>query len=125
MAWEFEADRPIYQQAAEIVRKRIIKGVYPQGSRLPAVRDLAMEAGVNPNTMQRALLMLEESGLVYSQRTSGRFVSEDESLLEVQKYQSARRQVLSFVKRMDELGYSAEELGTLINRVVHEESETG
>lgn len=125
MAWEFEADRPIYQQAAEIVRKRIIKGVYPQGSRLPAVRDLAMEAGVNPNTMQRALLTLEESGLVYSQRTSGRFVSEDESLLEVQKYQSARRQVLSFVKRMDELGYSADELGTLINRVVHEESETG
>ena len=105
MAWEFEADRPIYQQAAEIVRKRIIKGVYPQGSRLPAVRDLAMEAGVNPNTMQRALLLLEESGIVYSQRTAGRFVPEDVQLLENLRYQMARKQVLSFVKRMDELGY--------------------
>ena len=122
MAWEFEADRPIYQQAAEIVRKRIIKGEYPRGSRLPAVRDLAMEAGVNPNTMQRALLVLEECGLVYSQRTSGRFVSEDEELLEMQRYQSARKRVLAFVRRMDELGYSAEELGALIDRVIHEDN---
>lgn len=122
MAWEFEADRPIYQQAAEIVRKRIIKGEYPQGSRLPAVRDLAMEAGVNPNTMQRALLVLEECGLVYSQRTSGRFVSEDEELLEMQRYQSARKRVLAFVRGMDELGYSAEELGALIDRVIHEDN---
>lgn len=120
MAWEFEADRPIYQQAAEVVRKRIIRGVYPQGSRLPAVRDLAMEAGVNPNTMQRALILLEDSGIVYSQRTSGRFVSENEELLKILKYQSARKQVLDFVKRMDELGYGPDELPGLIEQVVRE-----
>ena len=120
MAWEFEADRPIYQQAAEVVRKRIIRGVYPQGSRLPAVRDLAMEAGVNPNTMQRALILLEDSGIVYSQRTSGRFVSENEELLKLLKYQSARKQVLDFVNRMDELGYGPDELPGLIEQVVRE-----
>lgn len=122
MAWEFESGLPIYQQAAEMVRKRIIKGSYPRGGRLPAVRDLAMEAGVNPNTMQRALLLLEESGIVYSQRTAGRFVTEDVQLLENLRYQMARKQVLSFVKRMDELGYGPDELEALILRVLREES---
>ena len=122
MAWEFESGLPIYQQAAEMVRKRIIKGSYPQGGRLQAVRDLAMEAGVNPNTMQRALLLLEESGIVYSQRTAGRFVTEDVQLLENLRYQMARKQVLSFVKRMDELGYGPDELEALILRVLREES---
>ena len=122
MAWEFESGLPIYQQAAEMVRKRIIKGSYPRGGRLPAVRDLAMEAGVNPNTMQRALLLLEESGIVYSQRTAGRFVTEDVKLLENLRYQMARKQVLSFVKRMDELGYGPDELEALILRVLREES---
>ncbi|MDO5411752.1 MAG: GntR family transcriptional regulator [Lachnospiraceae bacterium] len=120
MAWELEADRPIYQQLAEIVRQRIIKGEYPQGSRLPAVRELALEAGVNPNTMQKALLALEESGIVYSQRTSGRFVTEDEALLEQLKYQAARKHVLFFVKQMEGLGFSPQELSSLIERVLQE-----
>lgn len=120
MAWEFESGRPIYQQVAETVRKRIINGEYPQGSRLPAVRELAMEAGVNPNTMQRALLALEESGIVYSQRTAGRFVTQDEELLEQLKYQSARKQVLFFVKQMRSLGYQPQELAGLIERVMEE-----
>ncbi|MDD7390166.1 MAG: GntR family transcriptional regulator [Lachnospiraceae bacterium] len=120
MAWEFKSGLPIYQQAAEMVQMRIIKGSYPRGSRLPAVRDLAMEAGVNPNTMQRALLLLEEKGIVYSQRTAGRFVTEDAQLLELLKYRIASEQVLSFVKRMDELGYGQDELEALIRRVLEE-----
>ena len=122
MAWEFESGLPIYLQAADMVQKRVIKGDYPRGSRLPSVRDLAMEAGVNPNTMQRALLLLEERGIVFSQRTAGRFVTEDAQLLEALKYQTARKQVLSFVKRMDELGYGPEELEVLLRRVIQEES---
>ena len=71
MAWQFEHDRPIYTQLLEQIRMLIISGVYPIGSRLPSVRDLAAEAAVNPNTMQKALSELERSGLIYSQRTSG------------------------------------------------------
>lgn len=110
MAWEFDSGRPIYQQLAEIIRMRIIKGEYPKGSRLPAVRELALEAGVNPNTMQKALIALEESGIVYSQRTAGRFVTDDELFLKQLTYQFARLQVQSFVHQMKELGYQPEEL---------------
>lgn len=120
MAWEFESGRPIYLQVAEIVRKRVISGEYPQGSRLPAVRDLAVEAGVNPNTMQRALLTLEESQIVHSQSTAGRFVTEDMELLEQMKYQTARKSVLDFIRHMEELGYSSEELVQLITKVTQE-----
>lgn len=114
MAWSFETGRPIYQQVAEIVRQRIMTGVYPQGSRLPAVRDLAIEAGVNPNTMQKALLALEDSGLVYSPSTSGRFVTEDERLIGHLKYHAVEKQVLSFVKQMEAMGYSREEVAELV-----------
>ena len=74
MTWHFENDRPIYTQLLEQIRLRIISGIYAAGSRLPSVRELAGEASVNPNTMQKALSELEQSGIIYSQRTSGRFV---------------------------------------------------
>lgn len=114
MSWNFETGRPVYQQLAEIVRKRIMMGEYPQGSRLPAVRDLAIEAGVNPNTMQKALTALENSGLVYSVSTSGRFVTEDEKLIERLKYQAVEKRVEAFVQQMEGMGYSREEVVKLI-----------
>ena len=123
MAWEFNVQSPIYQQIAEIMRRRILNGVYPQGSRLPAVRDLALEAGVNPNTMQRALQALEDSGIVCSRRTLGRFVTEDEHLLEALKFIEARQQVRTFVSRMGQMGYSLDELDGLIRKVMADEQE--
>ncbi len=75
--WEFQSDRPIYTQLVEQIKLRIISGIYKPGDKLPSVRDFAQEASVNPNTMQRALAELEKDGLVYSQRTSGRFITED------------------------------------------------
>lgn len=121
MAWEFNVQSPIYQQIAEIMRRRILNGVYPQGSRLPAVRDLALEAGVNPNTMQRALQALEDSGIVCSRRTLGRFVTEDEHLLEALKFIEARQQVRTFVSRMAQMGYSVDDLDGLIRKVMADE----
>ena len=73
MPWELDNDRPIYLQLMERIQQDIVSGIYKPGDRLPSVRDLAVEAAVNPNTMQKALSELERSGLVYSQRTSGRF----------------------------------------------------
>ena len=80
MTWHFDNDRPIYTQLLEQILFLIVSGQYPPGSKLPSVRDLASEASVNPNTMQRALTELERSGLIYSQRTSGRFVTEDRAM---------------------------------------------
>ena len=84
------------------------------------MRDLAVEAGVNPNTMQKALNALEESGIVYSQRTAGRFVTEDENLIEQLKYQSSRKQIQLFIKQMQSMGYRAEEIPLLVERAVKE-----
>lgn len=82
MDWRFTDDRPIWLQLTEQLTRRIITGVYPPGSRLPPVRELAAQAGVNPNTMQRALAQLEQDGLAFADRTAGRLVTEDTSVLD-------------------------------------------
>ena len=81
MKWQFSNDAPIYSQLIAQIKVGIVSGAFPPGERLPSVRDLATEAGVNPNTMQRALTELERDGLVYSQRTTGRFVTEDQAMI--------------------------------------------
>ena len=85
MEWIFDSNTPIYTQLVEQLTLRIVTSVYAPGQRIPPVRELAVEAGVNPNTMQRALGELERLGLVYSQRTSGRFVTEDITMIETAK----------------------------------------
>ena len=74
MAWKLDSDRPIYAQILEIIQMQIISGKYQPGDKIPSVRELAADAGVNPNTMQKALSELERSGLILTQRTSGRTV---------------------------------------------------
>lgn len=93
--------------------------------RLPSVRDLATEAGVNPNTMQRALQELERQGLVYSQRTSGRFVTEDTDVIENAKSSLADEQVRSFLDAMARLGYLRDDILRLLEARIREESGNG
>ena len=81
MPWDLDNERPIYLQLMERIQQDIVSGVYKPGEKIPSVRDLALDAAVNPNTMQKALSELERSGLVYSQRTSGRFITEDAGML--------------------------------------------
>ena len=104
MTWHFENDRPIYTQLLEQIRLRIISGIYAAGSRLPSVRELAADASVNPNTMQKALSELEQSGIIYSQRTSGRFVTEDTAMIEHVKEEIAEEKIKEFFKVMNSLG---------------------
>ena len=85
MKWYFSDSAPIYAQLIRQIKVGIVTGAFPPGERLPSVRDLATEAGVNPNTMQRAFAELERDGLVYSQRTAGRFVTEDRAMIEQTK----------------------------------------
>lgn len=120
MNWNFQSDRPIYLQLQEQILLLIVSGIYPAGSKLPAVRELAAEASVNPNTLQKALSELERSGLVYAQRTSGRFVTEDENVILQAKSALAMDQIDQFFKKMDGIGYSVEETLALIEKKVKE-----
>lgn len=114
MPWNLSSERPIYLQIMERVTIDIVSGHYQPGDRLPSVRELASEASVNPNTMQKALTELERSGLVYSQRTSGRYITEDKDMIKEAKEELAATQVQEFINKMSQLGISKEEILQLI-----------
>ena len=109
MPWNLTSDRPIFMQIIEIIQLEIISGKYRPGDKLPSVRDLASEAAVNPNTMQKALSELERSGLVYSQRTSGRFITEDVKMIEELKSSLVKEKIHEFLENMQKLGFQKEE----------------
>ena len=120
MPWDLDNNRPIYLQLMERIQQDIIAGAYSPGDKLPSVRDLALEASVNPNTMQKALAELERSGLVYSQRTSGRFITEDMTMLKKVKRDLASQHIRQFFETMTLLGYSSEEILELIQETLKE-----
>ena len=125
MTWNFTPDRPIYLQLRECIKLSIVSGKYPPGDKLPAVRDLALEAAVNPNTMQRALTELEREGLVHAQRTSGRFVTEDTRVIEKMKNELAQELAAAFLEKMAALGYNAGEAATLVAESKTESTQRG
>lgn len=116
MAWQLDNNRPIYIQLVEQIKKNIMLGYYLPGSKVPSVRDLAQEAGVNPNTMQKALQELEREGVVYSVRTSGRFITEDESLLKQSGQAQAQQLAQQYYTNMKQMGYSLEQMKDLLNQ---------
>lgn len=116
MAWNLDADRPIYAQILERIQMKIIAGVYQPGAKIPSVRELAADAGVNPNTMQKALSELERSGLVCTQRTSGRVVTEDRNMIEETRNKIAKEQIQEFLQRMKELGFEKEDILALLQK---------
>ena len=116
MNWSLRGDAPIYAQLVEQIKQEIVSGGFPPGQRLPSVRDLATEAGVNPNTMQRALAELERDGLVYSQRTAGRFVTEDKIMIEQAKLGLALEQIQQFLQSMSRLGYEKADIVALLQK---------
>ena len=120
MSWEFDTTRPIYVQLVERIKLMIVTGELASGSKLKSVRDMAEEAGVNPNTMQRALAELEREALVYSQRTSGRFVTEDKELLAKMRDTFAEEKVKLFIESLMQLGYKQDEVMTLIQHYLGE-----
>ena len=121
MQWQFSNEMPIYSQLVEQIKIGIVSGMFPPGERLPSVRDLATEAGVNPNTMQRAMTELERDGLVYSQRTAGRFVTEDHAVIQAAKRDLAQRHIHAFLAAMLRLGYRREEIISLLEQEPQEE----
>ncbi len=120
MTWSFQNDSPIYAQLIRGLTLRIVSGVYNVGEKLPSVRDLATEAGVNPNTMQRALTELERDGLMFSQRTAGRYVTEDRNMIETAKKGLAEEQLSRFLSAMTGLGYQIPDIINLLNEKAQE-----
>ena len=115
MPWNLNSDRPIFLQIVERIQMHIISGKYKPGDKLPSVRELAAEAAVNPNTMQKAFSELERTGLVYSQRTTGRFITEDTTLIYELKTTLAKEKITEFIALMQQLGFSKEEILALIS----------
>ena len=124
MIWNFRGDLPIYSQLVEQIKLGIVSGSLLPGERLMSVRDMATEAGVNPNTMQRALQELERDGMVYSQRTSGRFVTENLQVIERAKKKLAEEQIRGFQEAMKKLGYRREEILTLLKEKEEENGDS-
>ena len=120
MEWKFSGELPIYAQLVEQVARAVVSGEYQPGEKLPGVREMAAQAGVNPNTMQKALGELENKGLLYTQRTSGRFVTEDAQKIEELRSALAAALALDFVKGMQALGCKREEISSLIKQAEEE-----
>lgn len=121
MTWKLTSDRPIYIQLVEKLQLYIITGIYRPGEKLPSVRDLASEASVNPNTMQKALTELERGGLVYTQRTAGRFVTDDQTLIRHIRMELAASHIREFISTMRQFGMSDHEILNLIEEIMKEE----
>ena len=124
MEWKFRSDQPIYSQLVEQIKLGIVSAKLLPGERLMSVRDMATEAGVNPNTMQRALQELERDGMVYSQRTAGRFVTENMKVIERAKKKFAEEQIRSFLEAMKKLGYQWEEILALLKEKEEENGDS-
>lgn len=114
MSFEFDNNKPIYLQLVDIIKLKIISKELKPGYKLSSVRDMAQEFGVNPNTMQRALSELERENLLYSQRTSGRFVTDNEDNINQLREEVAKVEILSLYNILTKLGYKKEELIELV-----------
>ena len=123
MEWKFKNGTPIYQQIVSSLQMRLVNGTYPPGSRMPSVRELAMEAGVNPNTMQRALSELEREGMLLTQRTSGRLVTEDSEKLETLRRELGRLYVREMMENLRALGFERDQIREAVNRFIREQQE--
>lgn len=114
MAWSFSSDKPVYLQIADRIMKSVLSGEYLSGQQIPTVRQLALEAAVNPNTVQHAFAELEHEGIIISKGTLGRFVTEDAQVVEACRKKMAQKLVENFLGNMDQLSISPEQAITMI-----------
>lgn len=117
MSYNFDNERPIYVQLVEKIRLDIISGKLKSSERIPSVRELALEARVNPNTMQKALVELEEEGLLYTERTNGKYVTDNKKLIEKIKRKLIEEKVNIFLDDMKNIGINSDEIVNYFNRL--------
>ena len=123
MRWQFSNQAPIYAQLVEQIKVGIVSGVLPPGERIVPVRELAAAAGVNPNTMQRALAYMESEGLLRTERTSGRYITDDAALLERLRRRSAHKIAREYLDKMRDIGYGPDKAAEFVAQWSQEEEE--
>lgn len=116
----FDSTFPIYLQIMEQIKQQIVSGVRKPGSKVESVRELAQQMEVNPNTMQRAFAELERSGLLHTERTTGRFITDDVALINQVREDSAKTVIADFVNAMKRLGFPAAEIAQLVQKYTGE-----
>lgn len=122
MAWKFSNETPIYYQIMEEIKRQIAQGILKQGAQIPSVRELAIVAGVNPNTMQKALSELEREGVLVSQRTAGRFVAKTGGDVNAIKSELSKKYIVAFVGNMRELGFDNQAMLLHLSTYLEEET---
>lgn len=121
MTYKFDESQPIYLQLIEIFKTNIANGTWKAGEKIDSVRNLALDFAVNPNTVQRALVELENTGLVYSQRTTGRFITQNQELIKNLKHEMAENKTHDFVLQMLAIDIEQKEILDLVRRCLNSE----
>ncbi len=124
MAWRFSQDKPVFIQIGEHIKKAVVSGEYPSGTKIPTVRQIALEAAVNPNTVQHAFSVLETEGIIISKGTLGKFVTDDEEIIKTCRNKMATRLTEEYLSNMKELGFSSDEALTIIYSAKHSNNTT-
>ena len=125
MAWNFTSDKPIFKQVLDRILLSVLNGEYPPGSKLPTVRDVAVAAEVNPNTVQRAMTAAEETGLIRTRRGDGHYVTEDEEKIREARFTLAKEEANGFLSSMRALGLSDGEIVSLIESITRKDKNDG
>lgn len=115
MSYTFDNERPIYLQIYEIVKLEIVSGKLKRGQKLLSVRELALTYKVNPNTIQKALVELENDKLIYTERTNGKFVTDDQKLINKYKTNMAIELTHKYISDMNDLGIDSSSLSDYLN----------
>ena len=114
MSWTIDNNKPVYIQLVEQLKSKIISGEFKAGEKIDSVRSLAEDAQVNPNTMQKALVELERQELVFTKRTSGRFVTNDEERIKSMRKEAASEEIKNLKTNLERLGFTKEEIINLV-----------
>ncbi|HHT98267.1 MAG TPA: GntR family transcriptional regulator [Clostridiales bacterium] len=118
MLWEINSNQPIYLQIMERIQSLIISGYYKPGDRLPSIRDFAATASINPNTMQKALNELEKIDLIYTNKTNGKFITEDTNVIQNLKNQISIQYIRDFIEKMMDIGLNEKDIIKNINQYI-------
>lgn len=114
---QIDDSRPIWAQLVDEFRQRIVAGTWPPGGKLPSVRELALDVGVNPNTVQKALAEVDRLGLTVTERTAGRFVSTDAAAIAEARAALAATKVTDFAASMTAMGMTLEQASELLTQL--------
>lgn len=123
MAWVFDNSKPIYSQIEDEIKKMILSGKLSKGEKIQSVRELAQEAGVNPNTMQKALSEIERQGLIITERTNGRFVTAEQALIDGLKEEFFRQKVTVLIEELRSLEFTKNDIIRFIEKYYEEETD--